>query len=90
MALFISRFCFLYSGEYDQNRCRPANILCEPCINRLPSCRGLADGLNPVSGRLWSTIYVECFVNRTIAVRNCSNGLFDPHVRRCRNKVDPG
>ena len=81
------RPCF--AGEYDQNHC-PDNSSCLPCPQRLPSCRGLPNGYNPVPGRFWSKIYIQCYVNRTISVGHCAVGFFEPEKLICTSTVNPG
>ena len=58
------------------------------CPERLPSCRGLPDGDQPVRNDLWSDRYVTCLINRTMAVNKCPKGaIFDPTLLQCRNTV---
>ena len=79
----------ILTGEYEQNLCVD-NTSCQPCQQRLPSCRGLHDGINAVSGQLWTQRYIECYLNRTISVQRCTEGLFDPFSLLCTNTIRPG
>lgn len=73
----------LILGEYLQNLCTGKNKNCQPCTERLPSCIGLPNGFNPIMESLWKKDYIECKDNRTIAVKSCTNGVFDPYNREC-------
>lgn len=82
------------SGEYLQNQCigpggEPA-LNCEPCVDRLPSCIGLQDGNNTFPGRQNTPYYITCYLNRTILVRTCEDGVYDQTSRACMTKLDPG
>ena len=79
----------LYSGMYDVNLCPKENITCKPCNERLPSCVDLPNGNNAISGRLWTAKYVVCLQNRTLELKRCAKGLFDPNTRACSETVDP-
>ncbi|XP_071165551.1 uncharacterized protein [Mytilus edulis] len=79
--------------EYLQNQCigpggEPA-LNCEPCVDRLPSCIGLQDGNNTFPGRQNTPYYITCYLNRTILVRTCEDGVYDQTSRACMTKLDP-
>ncbi|XP_061184903.1 uncharacterized protein LOC133192909 isoform X1 [Saccostrea echinata] len=70
--------------EYIQNEfCPPGQPNCKPCRERIPSCRGLPNGNNTAPGHEGGSIYITCFNNRTIFVRTCEGGVFDPITRSC-------
>nr|XP_022322146.1 uncharacterized protein LOC111123822 isoform X3 [Crassostrea virginica] len=69
--------------EYLQNLCTGKSTHCTPCTERLPSCIGLPNGMNPIMESLWKKDYIECKDNRTLAVKVCTNGVFDPYKREC-------
>lgn len=80
-------------GQYVQNRCSapgsgPAPN-CEPCVERLPSCVGLPDGNNTFPGRANSPYYITCYLNRTILVRTCVEGIYNADTRVCMATLDP-
>ena len=79
--------CIFISGEYQQNICSYGDILCTPCRERLPSCRGLSDGNHPVPWKLWSNVYFSCFRNRTIYFGLCEKGTFDPNRKICISEI---
>ncbi|KAJ8316010.1 hypothetical protein KUTeg_006024 [Tegillarca granosa] len=77
--------------EYDQNICNGSDPNCVPCPKRLPSCQGLSDGDEPVKGEYWTSRYITCLLNRTMAVRNCPHGaVFDPNQLHCVDKIPKG
>ncbi|XP_062578131.1 uncharacterized protein LOC134240032, partial [Saccostrea cucullata] len=70
--------------EYNQNKCGPLDPSCQPCSERLPSCVGITDGFQPVSGYIWTDRYMECQMNRTISIYHCSPGwVFNPFTGAC-------
>lgn len=71
------------SGEYLQNLCSGTDPNCIECVERLPSCRELTDGNNPIATKLWSQSYLVCHKNRTISVDKCTTGVFDPYKKQC-------
>ncbi|XP_062614315.1 uncharacterized protein LOC134276051 isoform X2 [Saccostrea cucullata] len=73
--------------EYQQNLCTGKGKNCKPCKERLPSCIGLPNGLNPVMEFLWEKNYIVCKDNRTLNVKTCSEGVFDPYNRKCMNNT---
>ncbi|KAL4228860.1 hypothetical protein ACF0H5_011900 [Mactra antiquata] len=75
--------------QYDHNLCQTTNSACVPCQIRLPDCRGLPDGDNAIVGMLWSINYVRCLTNRTMEVKRCTQGVFDPNIKACSTNVDP-
>lgn len=82
---------FLHTGEYDQNLCEAGNTTCEQCPLRLPSCIGLEDGAQPFPTKLWSSYYIQCYRNRTVAIRQCQTGtIFDPTNQACVSDVPVG
>ena len=72
-------------GEYLQNLCTGTDPNCEQCVDRLPSCRELPDGKNPISTKLWTPSYLMCHKNRTLSVDKCTVGVFDPYKKQCVN-----
>ena len=79
----------LFSGEYEENKCSQGDQACKPCPERLPSCRGIPDGDRPFLMALWTSKYVTCLRNRTMAVRNCPPGsVFNPVTLQCMDAVD--
>ncbi|WAR27974.1 hypothetical protein MAR_013678 [Mya arenaria] len=76
--------------EYLQTRCLSSAVNCTPCPERLPSCIGLPNGNNPFPTRPNSQYYVNCFMNRTVAVEVCQVSLFDPVTRECSSVIDAG
>ncbi|XP_062572686.1 uncharacterized protein LOC134234627, partial [Saccostrea cucullata] len=73
--------------EYQQNLCTGKGKNCKPCKERLPSCIGLPNGFNPVMEFLWEKNYIVCKDNRTLNVKTCSEGVFDPYNRKCMNNT---
>ncbi|KAK3583069.1 hypothetical protein CHS0354_004014 [Potamilus streckersoni] len=74
--------------QYDQNLCHSTNSSCFPCFERLPSCIGLPDGVNPFVGREWKSEFVTCYINRTMEISQCSKGeYFHPKERKCKTSV---
>lgn len=68
--------------------CPKGDPNCKPCPERLPSCRGLPDGDRPVSTALWTSKYITCLHNRTMAVRDCPPGsVFNPVTLQCMSTV---
>lgn len=86
IGIFLSSFS---SGEYATNQCKFGDSSCVPCQDKLPSCKGLPDGINPVPGKLWTDLYIQCLKNRTLVVEHCKVGIFDPTVKKCIENVDP-
>jgi hypothetical protein len=74
-------------GEYVKNLCLTSDKTCIPCPGRLPSCRGLSDGLHSFPGRLWMEDYIKCFRNRTMDVSKCPTGYFNPTLRACTTQL---
>ena len=74
---------------YDANLCPNGNTTCKRCNERLPSCVGLADGNNAMPLKLWTSSYVVCLKNRSIEIKRCKKGLFDPNMKACSSIVDP-
>lgn len=72
-----------------RNTCPLSDQSCIPCPIRLPSCIGLPDGLNPISGNFWSLKYLRCFLNRTIDILKCPDGYFNPYLRTCVDRISP-
>lgn len=69
--------------EYLQNQaCPTGSNTCLPCEQRIPSCAGLQNGNNSFVGR--DNFYVVCQDERTIFVRECVGGTFDPLSRACK------
>lgn len=83
-------YFFSRTGEYRQNLCSNKDKNCVPCPTRLPSCVGLPDGLNSVTGAQWTDKYILCYRNRTIEVNTCKQGVFNPMKRLCDDHVRPG
>jgi hypothetical protein len=82
---------FFIEGEYQQNLCQAANKSCDPCPERLPSCVGKSDGLNPVPTKMWQADYIKCYKNRTMEVTKCPTGkYFNPRLSQCMKIVQPG
>lgn len=81
---------FSRTGEYRKNLCSNKDKNCVPCPTRLPSCVGLPDGLNSVTGAQWTDKYILCYRNRTIEVNTCKQGVFNPMKRLCDDHVRPG
>ncbi|XP_071175832.1 uncharacterized protein [Mytilus edulis] len=75
--------------EYVQNLCLTSNVNCIPCPGRLPSCRGLPDGLHSFPGRQWMEDYIRCDRNRTVEVSKCQTGYFNPTSRQCTTQHGP-
>ncbi|XP_052252891.1 uncharacterized protein LOC127859481 isoform X4 [Dreissena polymorpha] len=75
--------------EYTQNQCSLGDLSCVPCPQRLPSCRGLPDGINGAPGHLWTDMYIQCLQNRTMVVQHCRHGFFNPLQKQCVENVDP-
>ncbi|KAK3583070.1 hypothetical protein CHS0354_004015 [Potamilus streckersoni] len=74
--------------QYDQNLCHSTNSSCLPCSERLPSCIGLPDGVNPFVGREWKSEFVTCYMNRTMEISQCSKGeYFHPKERKCKTSL---
>jgi len=82
-------FNYSFLGEYKQNLCKGGDPSCVPCPQRLPSCRGLPDGINGATGQLWTDMYVQCLDNRTMGVQHCRQGIFDPNNKQCVKDIDP-
>ena len=81
----------IFLGEYQQNLCQAANKSCDPCPERLPSCIGKSDGLNPVPTKMWQADYIKCYKNRTMEVTKCPTGkYFNPRLNKCMKLVEPG
>lgn len=82
--MVINNNFFLFLGEYTQNLCNHGDSTCQPCPNRLPSCRGVPDGDHIFPNKLWEPDYITCFKNRTIAVNRCPVGqIFHPVQHKC-------
>ena len=80
-----------FLGQYIQHQCNTSEMLCVPCLERLPSCIGLQDGDNAIPGKWWMEGYMHCYKNRTIAVQNCSYGYyFHPRKRQCLEVLEKG
>lgn len=78
----------IFLGEYDQNLCPSTSSNCIVCPKRLPSCRGLSDGVQPVPSEIWGDRYLTCLQNRTLAVTKCPmTSVFDPVLLQCRENV---
>ncbi|WAR05418.1 hypothetical protein MAR_020787 [Mya arenaria] len=75
--------------EYDHNKCSSVDANCVPCNLRLPDCRNLPNGDNAIPGMLWSLNYISCQSNRTVEVKRCRTGVFDPNIHSCSNNVGP-
>jgi hypothetical protein len=81
----------IFLGEYQQNLCQAANKSCDPCPERLPSCIGKSDGLNPFPTKMWQADYIKCYKNRTMEVTKCPTGkYFNPRLNQCMKIVQPG
>ncbi|XP_065924132.1 uncharacterized protein [Magallana gigas] len=70
-----------------QNQCRPGDLACVPCAERLPSCVGRENGNNTFPGRDMSDTFVICWEGRTVSVETCPEGYFDPKQRKCRTEI---
>lgn len=69
--------------EYLQNQvCPDGQPNCLPCEQRIPSCNGLENGNNSFVGR--DNFYIVCQDERTLYVRECVGGKFDPLSRSCK------
>lgn len=79
-----------FAGEYSQFHCYNIDKSCRPCHEVHHSCIGLPDGDNAVSGLTWTSSYITCLLNRTIAENTCEKGVFDPHKRICTTPVVVG
>lgn len=85
--LFLLKISYIL-GEYDQNLCPRTSLNCIVCPKRLPSCRGLSDGIQPVPSEMWGDRYLTCLQNRTLAVTKCPrSSVFDPVLLQCRENV---
>ncbi|XP_062614311.1 uncharacterized protein LOC134276045 [Saccostrea cucullata] len=73
--------------EYSQFHCNKGNISCKPCPEVHHSCVGLPDGDNAISGFNWTSVYITCLLNRTMAEKACESGVFDPQKRICTTSV---
>ena len=51
---------------------------------------GLPDGNNAISGKEYTAYYVDCYINRTMMVRKCNDGIFDPDLRICTKEINSG
>lgn len=80
----------LFSGDSLQNQCRPGDLACVPCAERLPSCVGRENGNNTFPGRDMSDTFVICWEGRTVSVETCPEGYFDPKQRKCRTEIGAG
>jgi len=79
---------FPLAGEYLQNQvCPPGAGTCLPCEQRIPSCAGLENGNNSFVGR--DNFYIVCQDERTLYVRECVGGVFDPMSRTCKLPAGP-
>ena len=67
--------------------CPASTPECLPCEQRIPSCAGLENGNNSFVGR--DSFYIVCQDERTLYVRECVQGTFDPLTRSCK-AVAPG
>ena len=89
--VFYFRF---YIGDYVQNEFCPAGqTTCKPCRERIPSCNGLPNGNNTYPGQAGGPLYITCYNDRTIFVRTCEQGVFDPNVKACvtsASEINPG
>ena len=87
-SICIYMHCLTILGEYMQNVICPASTPeCLPCEQRIPSCAGLENGNNSFVGR--DSFYIVCKDERTLYVRECVQGTFDPLTRSCK-AVAPG
>ncbi|PVD24916.1 hypothetical protein C0Q70_15409 [Pomacea canaliculata] len=83
------RFLPLGKCEYTKNQCQFSH--CTPCEFYSPSCRGLADGMNVHSLRMWSPDFAVCKDQRLVNTSTCpgdrvsSRRLFSPVLGRCAN-----
>ena len=67
------------------------DVTCIPCLDRLPSCKGLPDGDNAVPGKYWAENYLHCYMNRTLGVQKCDFGFyFHPYKKRCLEVLEKG
>ncbi|XP_041355816.1 uncharacterized protein LOC121373314 [Gigantopelta aegis] len=70
--------------EYEQNQHCPASMsTCKPCAERIASCVGLKDGTNPYPGKPPNPLFVECDSNRTSAIVQCTNNIYNPLQNIC-------
>ncbi|XP_069104084.1 LOW QUALITY PROTEIN: uncharacterized protein [Argopecten irradians] len=85
-----TRFEPIQPCEYLQNKCvpTPGSAACVPCAERLPPCIGRPDGNNTFPGRENTPYFITCFKNRTIFVRTCEQGYFDPISKMCQFEID--
>lgn len=75
-----------FPGEYKQNLCKSNSTSCTPCPERLPTCVGFSNGLQPHPSNLWTTLYIICDRNRTIHIERCQEGqIFHPDLKQCVN-----
>lgn len=82
---------FICIGEYDQNLCDLTANNCTKCPERLPSCVGSSDGLNPSPRHLWKNDYISCFLNRTMVISKCPKSqYFNPRLSVCVDNVPTG
>lgn len=44
----------------------------------------MTDGKNPLVTGKWSRAYVICLKNRTLDIKECDTGVFDPSTRTCK------
>ncbi|KAK3095139.1 hypothetical protein FSP39_010723 [Pinctada imbricata] len=81
----LERFEAMDACDYLQNQCRykPNSVNCLPCNDRIPSCKNLPDGNNTFPGIDREKYYITCFRSRTLYVRTCDRGVFDPVTRNC-------
>lgn len=64
---------------------------CTKCPERLPSCVGSSDGLNPSPRHLWKDDYISCFLNRTMVISKCPKSqYFNPRLSMCVDYVPTG
>ncbi|KAJ8316015.1 LOW QUALITY PROTEIN: hypothetical protein KUTeg_006029 [Tegillarca granosa] len=77
-------------SEYKQNLCRESNTSCTSCHDIMPSCVGLPNGYNAYPRREWSEHYIVCNKNRTLDIKTCDEGIFNPKQGRCVKGLDNG
>lgn len=76
-----------FLGEYDQNLCPSRNTTCPPCPHRHANCKSLGNGTQPFSGKMWSSNFATCLLNRTINQSQCTNGFYHPVELTCKDVV---
>ncbi|KAL5013882.1 hypothetical protein ScPMuIL_008152 [Solemya velum] len=76
-----------YECDYKMTGCPVAH--CIPCSARAPDCRGMSDGINEASNRLWTPYYTKCESERSTNMEMCDKfdgvfyKIFSPVTKNC-------